>query len=139
MRKKRPHRAESRVQEIRFARGANQADIARAAGISPGNFWKVDKGFRPVTHRYAQALAAALEVTIEELYASVGSPIPLASSTPGRRDLVDDPDELAWLDFWRGLDQSGREAVTTLLLDAGKRAAVIELLRRTDGGRSKIA
>ncbi|MBM3096624.1 LexA family transcriptional regulator [Gluconobacter cerinus] len=68
--------APSRVREIRVARDISSAELARAANIQPPTLSKIELGQRGVTKTFANAIAKALQVRVEDLYAVVGSPIP---------------------------------------------------------------
>lgn len=66
----------SRVREIRVARDISSAELARAANIQPPTLSKIELGQRGVTKTFASAIAKALQVRIEDLYAPIGSEIP---------------------------------------------------------------
>lgn len=59
-----------------MARGMTSADLARAADIKPPTMSKIDLGQRGVTKNTADGLATGLGVTVPDLYAAIGSPIP---------------------------------------------------------------
>jgi len=84
---------ESRVQEIRLARGLlNQVDVARAAdNMDPSTFNKIDKGKRGVSPQFARQIAIALDVPQEALHAPVGSPIPEPSRSQSVATTADLP------------------------------------------------
>ena len=97
----------TRVREIKEARGLTSADVVRITGMDPSTLSKAERGIRGVTKNTAPVLAEALQVSIPELYAEVGSPIPnktyqpLLSSRSNIRLAPDAPD----FPNFRGLPQ----------------------------------
>lgn len=59
-----------RVVALRKARGWNQSELARRAGLAQGYLTLVESGKRAnLTVKVAQKLAAALDITLDELLA----------------------------------------------------------------------
>jgi phage repressor protein C with HTH and peptisase S24 domain len=70
-----PDSPRSRVDEVRAARALTNAELARRAGIESSALHKVISGKRGLSRRFAERLAAALQVPLEELFADIGRPV----------------------------------------------------------------
>lgn len=99
-----------RLREIAKARGTNQTGIANHLGITPQAVgqWGMPDGTMPVGAKLKD-IADFLGVTESDLLAPVGSPFkgsgaarPVDAPKPSR--LVDDPEQIALLDFWDDLE-----------------------------------
>jgi transcriptional regulator with XRE-family HTH domain len=114
--------AESRVKEIRLARGMTGAGLARLSEIPAPTISKIELGQRGVTKATAPRLAKALGVPVASLYEPVGAPIPGAElgSAPQvaqpRLEIVEDAQEIAWLDLWRAMSERRRGQVLAALV-----------------------
>lgn len=85
------------VRQRRLSLGMDQADLAAAAGVGRSAITRLEGGAISLTLEHAYDLAHALGLTLDELCRGV-SP----EGVPLRREIVERPDELAFLDFWRG-------------------------------------
>jgi len=73
----------SRVDELRLALGLTNARLAKLAGLEPSTLHKIVSGKRKLSARFADPLALALQVPRKELFADVGSQIPLPDGADG--------------------------------------------------------
>jgi transcriptional regulator with XRE-family HTH domain len=72
----------TRLEEIRLARGVRSSELARLAGMDPQTLWRLETAKRSITNRWRSALASALMVSDEQLYAPIGSPVPYDPAEP---------------------------------------------------------
>ena len=80
----RPDSPRSRIDEVRAARALTNAELARRSGIESSALHKVVSGKRGLSRPFAERLAAALEVPIEELFADIGRPVSLSDAMAPR-------------------------------------------------------
>jgi transcriptional regulator with XRE-family HTH domain len=66
----------TRIEEIRQARGLKSAELARRIGADPSIIHRIETAKAGFSHNRARALARALLVPVEQLYAPIGTPIP---------------------------------------------------------------
>ena len=66
----------SRLEEIRRLRLISSAELARRADIDPTTVWRIESAGRTLTPKWRDALARALEVSVPQLFAPIGSPVP---------------------------------------------------------------
>jgi transcriptional regulator with XRE-family HTH domain len=98
-----------RLTEIMAARRMNQSDVARALRLTPQAVGQWLRGETNPTGAKIKRIAEALSVTEADLMSPVGSPIPdfspapTSEVAPKKPRLVDQPDQLALLEFWDDL------------------------------------
>jgi len=109
-----------RLREIMAARGVDQTTLGAALDVTSQAVTQwVNGGTRPRGKRLAE-IAQVLDVSAASLMLDVGEPFenppPTISLRPEkRRDLVDDPDELALLDLWREMEHQDRSIVLRMI------------------------
>ena len=109
---KQPKRLGDRLKALRRARrGLTGEDAAAAIGISRSTLASIENGHDLPKRATLFAIAKFYGVTPEFLV-SGGRPAP-ASPNPG--EVVKNPNELALLEFWRGLSAEDRELFTRML------------------------
>lgn len=94
------------VRALRKERGLTQADLAAAIGIARSTIAGIERGHYMPGRESLIALADFFRVPVEELGHGVARPRP-----PRDSEVVDDPNELAWLRFWRALTLDQRSAL----------------------------
>jgi transcriptional regulator with XRE-family HTH domain len=86
-----------RVRELRTARGLTQAALAERAGFRSSYFSHLENGLKGASIETLAAIAAALGVTLSELFVGVDQPAPsdfdrlataLAGQSPARQRIV---------------------------------------------------
>lgn len=97
-----------RIRDLRKERGLTQASVADAVGISRSHLATMERGGDLPGRDTLFALATFFHVSVDYLQTGrrPGGP-------PDGGQFVEDPDELALLEFWRGLTTG--EKVTMLL------------------------
>jgi transcriptional regulator with XRE-family HTH domain len=122
-----------RLREIAQARGTNLSGIARELGITSQAVgqWGAPGGTMPVGAKLKD-IARILDVTESDLLAPVGAPFrgsgaALPVDAPKKTRLVDDPDQLALLDFWDDLGTTEERVRVFRILQA----AVAPLSKRS--------
>ncbi len=70
-----------RLIEIRQARRLSQAELARLSGLRQGHISQLEDGQRRPMLETCEKLATPLAVTVNDLLAAPGSPIPPISTT----------------------------------------------------------
>jgi len=71
-----------RIEVLRIGRGLSKQHLARFAGTSRQQLWRVMTGKSELTDALRQRLAAALEVDSTALSSSAAAPAPVTSDTP---------------------------------------------------------
>jgi transcriptional regulator with XRE-family HTH domain len=112
----------TRLREIRHNRGYSLAELARESGIAAPTIQKIEKGVtKNISPAQAPRLAKALEVSIAELYAEIGSTIrlkpirpivPVQSKRSGH--LIHEPDQIRLIGIWERLPRNAQMAIMTL-------------------------
>jgi transcriptional regulator with XRE-family HTH domain len=74
-----PKAPRTRLDEIRLARNLRAAELARRAGMDPSHLHRIITGKIRLTENQGRALARALFVPPETLYAKIGADIPVSS------------------------------------------------------------
>lgn len=93
-----------RVYELRSERGMTQEELAANVGVKRGTITAIETGHDMPGRETLRALADVLGVTHEYLQEGTAR----RPRAPQSGEFVDDPDELAWLAFWRSLDDTQR-------------------------------
>lgn len=101
-----------KLRQLRKHRGLKQADVAVAVGVARPTLSGIETGKSSTSRATLIAAADFYKVSLDWLTS--------APSSPDRRDLVDDADELALLDMWREFDD-------------GERALALRILKGIDG------
>lgn len=99
-----------RVKSLRESNKLTQDVLADALGYSRGTLGELERGTDRAGISLVVALADYFKVPVDWL---LGRDIPVGGPLVGQ--FVDDPDELAWLTFWRRLTREKRIAVFDLL------------------------
>ena len=99
-----------RLRSLRSATGKTQAEVADAVGISRAHLAKLETGGDAPGRDSLVALSDYYGVPIDYLEGRT-PPAP----SPHSGDLVNDPDELAWLNLWRGWTRDERARALQLL------------------------
>lgn len=122
----------ARLREIAEARQTTPSGVARALGITPQAVgqWGKPGGTMP-TGAKLKKLADFLRVTEGDLFLPVGAPIlgsrpHFSVDPPEKSRLVNQPDQLALLEFWDSLEHEERMRVFRIL-----RAAVEPISKRS--------
>ncbi|HUC17775.1 MAG TPA: helix-turn-helix transcriptional regulator [Acetobacteraceae bacterium] len=99
------------VRTLRQKKNLTQVELAAEVGVSRPMISNIERGkFAPGRDTMA-ALADVLGVSLDELRRG------LSDEAPSNGEFVKDPDELAWLHFWRGLTEEQRELVVRMLAE----------------------
>ncbi len=105
------HAIGRRVKQLRKQRGlSSQDDLAAEIGVSRSAIAGIEAGSDRGGLETMVAIADYFKVPLDWLLCRKPPP-----GGPLAGQFVDDPDELAWLDFWRDLDRDDKVAVTRLL------------------------
>ena len=98
------------IRTKRQAAKLSQRKLAAAIGVSPGAVAQWEGGLTRPTFENMQSLADV-----------IGLPLagPVSPGSPYRGELVEDPDELALLGFWRKLTPDQRRMMTGMLRGVG--------------------
>ena len=99
-----------RLKQMRKSRNLTQMEVAVAIDYSRTALSGVESGNDKPGRDLLETLARFYGVTVGELY---------RPRSPQIGEFVEDPDELAWLIFWRGLDEQGKR-LALLLLSEGR-------------------
>ena len=99
-----------RIVELRKGVRLTQEDLAVAIGLSRSTIAGIESGGASAGLQSMVAIADYFKVPLDWL---VGRRCPTGG--PLVTQIVDDPDELAWLAFWRSLDDRRREAMLMVL------------------------
>lgn len=91
------------LKEMRQRRKETQAQVAEAIGIARSTLATFEAARDVPGRDTLAAIATYYSIGLTELWPSGG-----AARAPGIPHFVDDPDELALLDFWRDLDDVER-------------------------------
>ena len=105
-----PRTLGGRLRSLRVGRGLKQAVVADAIGLGRPSLSMIEKDRDQPGRETLLALATYYKVSVD--YLLTGE---TPSSVPEAAQIVDRPDEIALLDFWRGLDGDQRETVLGLL------------------------
>jgi transcriptional regulator with XRE-family HTH domain len=106
-----------RIVELRKTAKLTQDDLAVAIGLSRSTIAGIESGGASAGFQSMVAIADYFKVPLDWL---VGRRCPTGG--PLVTQIVDDPDELAWLSFWRNLDDRRREAMLMVLQIPGAKA-----------------
>jgi transcriptional regulator with XRE-family HTH domain len=98
-----------RLRQLRKASGMKQIDVAEAAGIKGSTLSSIENGHDNPGRETLITLAQIYKVSVDDLVALTPGPMPNA------REIVEHPDELALLNFWRGLDDDQRRLIGSIL------------------------
>ena len=99
-----------KLKALRQDAGLTQVDAAEAVGIGRSTLASIESGNDPAGRDTLAALATFYKVSVDWLLSG-----PSAAVQPKRSDLVNDPNELAWLDMWRAFDDSERTMALRVL------------------------
>lgn len=99
-----------RLKQMRKSRNLTQMEVAVAIDYSRTALSGVESGNDKPGRDLLETLARFYGITVGELY---------RPRSPQIGEFVEDPDELAWLIFWRGLDEQGKR-LALLLLSEGR-------------------
>jgi transcriptional regulator with XRE-family HTH domain len=109
-----------RIRALREAKKLKQAAAAEAIGIARSYLSSIETGGDLPGRETLAAIAKFYDVPPGYLYSA------LPSASPGGCEIVDDPDELAFLGFWR-------------ILTVEERSIMLRMLRATTGQRGRAA
>jgi transcriptional regulator with XRE-family HTH domain len=120
-----------RVAELRIKAGLTQEELADAVGVARGTLGSIETGGGRAGIETTIAIADHFKVPMDWLLCRE---VPTGGPLIGQ--FVDDPEELAWLAFWRGLTADERAAAAKMfrLPDAEPsvlKAAPLPLPRRS--------
>lgn len=91
------------VKGLRASRKLTQAAAAAEIGIARSTLASIEAGHDVPGRETMVAIADFFRVSLDHLRSGAPSP-----GSPRTREVVEDPDELALLDFWRGLSDDQR-------------------------------
>ena len=111
----------NRIRELREAAGLTLQQVAVRAGTSYQQIYKLEQGKRRLTDEWMRRLAPALGVPVSALFPDLPKE---------RGQLVEDPDELALLRWWRSTDREDRRVVLLLARDKGVQIKAHEARRQ---------
>lgn len=103
-----------RPRELRRAAGLTQTELGAIIGVTRSTIAGIETGGDSAGLRTAIALADFFKVPLDWMLSRKPPP-----GGPLAGHFVDDPDELAWLAFWRDMEPDERAAVLAFL--GGKR------------------
>lgn len=92
------------LRSLRTVNGGTQAEVAAAIGIGRSTLATYESGADVPGRDTLAAIATYYKVSLSDLWPAGGP----TSSQPGVPQFVDDPDELALLDFWRTISPPER-------------------------------
>lgn len=97
----------NRIREIRKAQRPKLSleKLAERTGITIPHLSRLERGERPLTGEWIEKISMALNVSPRDL---LHEPASGAVGVPKPGRFVDDPDQLAILEFFDGLDRDGR-------------------------------
>lgn len=104
-----------RVREMRERAGLTQVDLAEIIGVKRSTIAGIETGGDSAGLKTAIALADYFKVPMDWL---LSRKPPTGGPLVG--DFVDDPDELAWLSFWRDMDRGERIGLLAFLRGKGR-------------------
>lgn len=116
------------IKLLRLERGATQEDVALEAGTNAGNLSRIERCQQQPALELVEKIAAALGMTVADLYSYAAAQHPKASKTKAKlKDGDKDNSNAAFL-FRRGFQQLSPE---------NKHLAVefVKLLNRTQSGK----
>jgi transcriptional regulator with XRE-family HTH domain len=99
-----------RIAALRTGMGLGQAELAAEIGVTRSAIANVETGGDRAGILLLTALADYFKVPLDWL---VGRRVPPGGPVVGQ--FVNDADELAWVDFWRKLNDADRASATRLL------------------------
>lgn len=116
------------IKQLRLERGATQEDVALEAGTNAGNLSRIERCQQQPALKLVEKIAAALGVTVADLYSYAAAQQPKASKTKAKPKDGGEDNSNATLLFRRGFQQ---------LTPENKRLAVefVKLLNRTQSGK----
>lgn len=97
------------IQRLRKARGLTQADAAARIGIGRSTLAGIEAGLAMPGRETQEAIADLFKVPLDHLRRAS------EPGGPSRGQIIDDPDELALVAFWRGLSDEQRTLVLRML------------------------
>lgn len=100
----------SRVRALRKERGLTQATAAEDIGIARGTLASIETGSDLPGRETLAAIATYYGRSIDYLVDGQ-----CASSAPSASQVIDDPNEIALINFWRGLTTEERKHMLRLL------------------------
>lgn len=136
---KKPEIPLTRPHEIRLARGYKLKQVADACDVESPTIQKIergpDNGGNGISGNMAPKLAEALQVSVPDLYAAMGSPIPALPAAVAdleaekRREIMEGIDEitleeLTLIDLWRELKPDMRRDLLMMARTLRKYAKV---------------
>ncbi len=101
----------ARVSALRAERGITQAEAADAIGISRPYLAGIESGGDYPGRDTLVAIATFYQVGTDSI---LFADAPVAAPPDGDK-FANDEDEFAWLQFWRSLDDAGKDMVTRIL------------------------
>ena len=116
------------IKQLRLERGATQEDVALEAGTNAGNLSRIERCLQQPALELVEKIAAALGMTVADLYAHAAAQQPTAAKTKAKPKKGGEDNSNAALLFRRGFQQ---------LTPENKHLAVefVKLLNRTQNGR----
>lgn len=108
----------ARIRALRKKHNLSQAEAAAAIGMARSSLTSIETGHDLPGRETMAAIARFFRVPLD--YLENGR----AASPPGAAQLVDDPDELALLEFWRSLTVEERGLMLKMLRVPDRRTTV---------------
>jgi transcriptional regulator with XRE-family HTH domain len=105
-----------RIKLLRKSSGMSQAEVAEALGLARSTYGEMETGTEPGGLATMLAVADYFKVPMDWL---LGRSPPAGGPVVG--SFVNDPDELAWLSFWRDMDENERTGVLAFLSGGRRR------------------
>ena len=99
--------AMNRIRDIRQAKGLTLAELAKLVGITVPHLSRMERSERPLTDVWMQRIGSALSVEPRTLMPAVNRPF--------QGELIEDPDELSLVWWWRTLGPDERHLVTRMM------------------------
>lgn len=98
------------VLALRKRLGLTQAALGAEIGVARSTIASIENGTDLPGRETLIALADFFKVPLDQLRGR-----PISPRAPRTREIIEDPDELAWLRFWRGLTPDQRKLVTKMI------------------------
>jgi transcriptional regulator with XRE-family HTH domain len=100
----------NRIRQLRLANGLTMKQVATNAGTSVQQIYKLEQGSRRLTDDWMRRIARALGVPISAL---------LPDLPVDNRQLVQDPEEIKVLRWWREMGPEERRMIAIFARDKG--------------------
>jgi len=98
------------IKVLRKRKQLTQIELATEIGVARSTIAGIERGNYMPGRETLAALADFFHITIDEMRHGMPGP-----GAPSPRQIIDDPNELAWVEFWRGMTDEQRTLMCRLL------------------------